>query len=129
METITLVMKISRSIEITVHVSYTFMFMASGYFLWSSCFNAIDLSNVEMTPAGSGVLRRVPLEPGTGEELESRLALFPGKKKSALMIRMTGSSPGQITTKIWASAASQPRPGLHHWLCRPAHWALNTVCD
>lgn len=57
-------------------------------------------------------------EPGSGE-LERWLALFPGK--TALMIRMTGAGPGQITTKISASAASQPWPGLYHWLYRLAH--------
>ncbi len=44
-------------------------------------------------------------KPGSGE-LEQWLALFPGK--TALMIHMTGASPGQITTKISASAASHP---------------------
>jgi len=47
--------------------------------------------------------------------------------KNALMIHMTGASQGQITTKISASAASQPWPGLHHWLCTLAHWLTKYV--
>ena len=54
---------------------------------------------------------------------------FVSWKIAALMIHMTGASPGQITTKISAGAASQLRPGLHHWLYRLAHRLTKYVAD